>query len=81
MSAEDAPHTEPAQHETAEAPVEALMGLRDFLAVAPRHQSAAVTEAAYAALRRWMQAARLDVNGFYTMAQWQTYYEETMRHT
>ena len=62
-------------------PVEALMGFRDFLAVAPRHGSTAVTVAAQSALQRWMRIQGHDVNGFYTMAQWQEYYAATMRHT
>lgn len=67
--------------EMQDAPVEALMGFQDFLAVAPRFPSAAVTVAAHAGLRRWMQVAGVDVNGFYSMAQWQSYYDEAMSHT
>jgi hypothetical protein len=70
-----APHTTPVQ------PVEALLGFRDFLAVAPRHDSASVMAAAQAALQRWMRAQGHDSNGFYTMAQWQEFYAATMRST
>lgn len=76
----EAPHPEPHATATA-APVEALLGLRDFLAVAPRRPSASVTSAAQAALRRWMRLAGHDVDGFYAMPQWQTFYAETMRYT
>jgi len=65
----------------APAQVEALMGLRDYLAVAPQRRSAASTQAASAALQRWMRLHGQDTNGFYTMAAWQSFYDETMADT
>jgi hypothetical protein len=62
-------------------PVESLLGLRDYLAVAPRHRSDAVTKAAHSALQRWMERHGPGVSGFYTMAEWQAYYDEAMAYT
>ena len=73
------PHPEP--HAAVTAPVEALLGLRDFLAVAPRRRSASVTKAAHVALQRWIQLQGHDVHGFYTMAEWQGFYADTMSYT
>jgi hypothetical protein len=64
-----------------DAPVEALLGLRDFLSMAPRRRSEAGTAAAFAAMQRWMRLAGHDVNGFYSVPQWQTYYDEAMAST
>jgi hypothetical protein len=64
-----------------EAPAEPLMGLRDFLAVAPRYPSDSVTKAAHKAMERWMRMQSHDVNGFYTMAQWQEHYQNAMAYT
>jgi hypothetical protein len=64
-----------------EPPVESLLGLRDYLAVAPRRSSASVTIAAHAAMQRWMHQHGYDVNGFYTMEQWQACYDEAMAST
>ena len=61
--------------------VEALLGLRDFLALAPQRRTAASTKAAEAALTQWMRRHGHDTNGFYTMDDWQTYYHDTMAHT
>lgn len=61
--------------------VEALIGWRDFLAMAPRRRSVASTTAAAAALARWMRRHGHDTNGFYTMDQWQTFYRDTMADT
>lgn len=80
-----APEPAAAEHPTdeppAEKPVEALLGLRDFLAVAPRRASTGTTVAAAQALQRWMALQGHDVNGFYTMAEWQGFYADTMRYT
>src|SRR5262245_787763 len=76
------PAPRPALPESEEAtPVESLMGLRDFLAVAPRRRSAASTQAANAALQHWMRRNGHDTNGFYSMAEWQGYYAEAMSST
>jgi len=76
----ESPEEAPEQPEET-APVEALMGLRDFLAVAPRRRSAASTQAANAALQHWMRRTGHDTNGFYSMAEWQGYYAEAMSST
>jgi hypothetical protein len=78
---ESTPPIEGPEPEPQGATVEALMGFRDFLAVAPGRPSAATTSAAQAALRRWMRLSGHDIDGFYTMAQWQSFYADTMRHT
>lgn len=67
--------------EAAEAPIEALLGLRDFLAVAPQRRSRASSAAAHAALRRWMTLHTQDSNGFYTLPQWQAFYAQTLAYT
>jgi hypothetical protein len=67
--------------EPEDAPVESLLGLRDYLAVAPRHRSDAVTKAAHSALQRWMERHGPGVSGFYTMAEWQAYYDKAMAYT
>jgi hypothetical protein len=73
------PIAEPAAH--TEQTVEALLGWRDFMAVAPRRRSAASTAAARAALARWMRLHGHDTNGFYTMPQWQDLHAEMLRST
>jgi hypothetical protein len=80
LAPSDETHPEP-QALAGEAPVEALLGLRDFLAIAPRRRSPGTTVASTAALQRWMHLRGYDVHGFYTAAQWQTFYAETMRYT
>jgi hypothetical protein len=73
-------HPEPPSATTA-APVEALLGFREFAALAPRRRSAASTTAAQAALQRWMRTHGHDTNGFYAMTEWQTFYAEMLADT
>lgn len=72
---------QPQPHATPAPPVEALLGIRDFLALAPRRARAASTVAAQAALERWMRLHGHDTNGFYAMEEWMGFYTETLAYT
>jgi hypothetical protein len=65
----------------AKEPVEALLGWREFQAVAPRRRSDASTQASFSAMQRWMRLSGHDTHGFYTMADWQTFYADAMAST